>query len=275
MELVAVWSDAGLTAATQRFHRRLRARDSHPTSARPVLVNTVETLCNVPHIGANGSSWFRSFGTEGTPGTMVFTIGGDVVREAVVELEMGTPLSHLVYGVGGGLTGGHDPLLVTNGVSNRAVLAAELDTPLDFDSLRAIGSGLGSGGFTVYDETVCVAQLGAELSTFLNRGSCGQCPPCKLGTGEIALRLRRMAEGSAEPSALEEVAAWSMRVTDANRCGLGAGQRAVASGLLVDFPDRLAAHSQGHGCGSRRVAHVPVIDDWDVEAGRFRYRVTA
>ena len=243
--------------------------------ARPVIVNNVETLSNIPHIVANGASWFRSFGTDSTPGTMVFTVGGDVVREAVVELEMGTPLSHLVYGVGGGLAGGHHPLLVTNGVSNRAVLASQLDTPLDFDSMRAIGSGLGSGGFTVYDETVCVAQLGAELSAFLNRGSCGQCPPCKLGTGEIALRLRQMAEGSAQQSALEEVAAWSMRVTDANRCGLGAGQRAVATGLLVDFPDHLVAHSLGQPCESDRVAHVPVIDDWDQEAGRFRYRSTA
>ncbi len=238
---------------------------------RPVVVNNVETLSNVPHIIGNGPDWFRSFGTPSSPGTMVFTIGGDLQREAVVELEMGTPLSTLVYGVGGGLDAGRRPMLVASGVSNRALTVSGLDTPMDFDSMRAAGSGLGSGGFTMYDDTACVVQVAAALSSFLYEGSCGQCPPCKLGTEEITQRFTKLAEGSAVTWEIEEIAAWSIRVTDANRCGLGAGQQALARGILIDFPEHLAEHLSGEPCPSDRVVSAPIIEDWDPQLGRFRY----
>lgn len=239
--------------------------------SRPTVVNNVETLSNIPHILANGSDWFRSFGTDTSPGTMVFSIGGDVRREAVAELEMGTPLSLLVYAIGGGMEAGRHPVLVANGVSNRPLRPVELETPLDFDALQAIGSGLGSGGFTVYDDTACVVQVAAALSDFLNEGSCGQCPPCKLGTGEIEERFRTLARGEGRALDIEELAAWSIRVTDANRCGLGAGQQALARGILDAFPEHLAEHIGGEPCPKERAVAAPVIEDWDPEAGRFRY----
>ncbi len=239
---------------------------------RPALVNNVETLSNVPHIVRNGPDWFRSIGTERTPGTMVFTIGGDVRTEAVAELPMGTPLSVLVYGVGGGLEAGRRIAMIANGVSNRALDATMIDTPLDFDSMRAAGSGLGSGGFTVYDDTACVVQVAGALSEFLFRGSCGQCPPCKLGTEAIADRLEHLGADGGGPADLEEIAAWTLRVTDANRCGLGAGQREVAGGLLDRFDEHLALHVDGEPCASNRVISAPVIEEWTPAKGRFRYR---
>lgn len=240
-------------------------------STHPTVVNNVETLANVPHIVANGPAWFRSFGTEDTPGTTVATIGGDVLVESVAELEMGTPLSTLIEAVGGGLRSGRKPLMIANGVSNRPLTAAAVDARLDFAGLRAVRSGYGSGGFTVYDDTACVVQVAAALSGFLAAASCGQCPPCKLGTSAIAERFGDLAGSEGDAREVEELAAWALRVTDANRCGLGAGQQALARGVLEQFPDHVALHLGGGSCGSTRRVAVPVIADWDESEGRFTY----
>jgi NADH:ubiquinone oxidoreductase subunit F (NADH-binding) len=239
---------------------------------RPTAVNNAETLANVPHVIANGADWYRSFGTERSPGTMVFTIGGDVRREAVVEMELGTPLTTLVHEVGGGTRRGRHLALVANGVSNRPLAPSELDTPLAFETLRAVGSGLGSGGFTVYDDSACIVDVATALSAFLNRGSCGQCPPCKLGTAAITERFDSLAAGAAGMQELEEIVAWAMRVTDSNRCGLGAGQQVLARGILETFPQHFIDHVAGEPCSRRRHIMAPVIEDWDPAAGKFRYR---
>jgi NADH:ubiquinone oxidoreductase subunit F (NADH-binding) len=238
---------------------------------RPTVVNNAETLCNVPHIIAHGAKWYRSFGTEKSPGTMVFTVGGDVQREAVVELQLGTPLATLVNQVGNGIKPGRQLSLVANGVSNRPLAPSELDAPLAFESLRAIGSGLGSGGFTVYDDSACIADIAAALSAFLNRGSCGQCPPCKLGSAAITERFEQLAAGTAGMRELEEIVAWTMQVTDSNRCGLGAGQQVLARGILETFPEHFTSHVAGEPCTERRRIVAPVIEDWEPAAGKFRY----
>lgn len=215
------------------------------------VVNNVETLANVPGILAHGPDWYREVGTEHSPGTMVFTVSGDVETPAMTELALGTPLSYLIYGAGGGVSGGRSPKLVVSGASNRPLTSGELDTPLSFEAMSAIGSGLGAGGFIVYDETTCVAEVGASLSTFLQRGSCGQCPPCKLGTTEFMNGFERMVNGGSSVEEVERLIAWLGRVTDANRCGLGAGQRALASGLLARFTDDLFACIAGSCPGHR------------------------
>jgi NADH-quinone oxidoreductase subunit F len=252
-----------------------RLKPPFPASAglygAPTAVNNVETLCNVPHILANGAEWFRSFGTVDTPGTMVFTICGDVRWEGVAELEMGTPLATLVYGVGRGLEAGRRPRLIVGGASNRPLTPGALDTPLDFGSMRRVGAGLGSGGFVVYDDTVCVVQVAAAMSAFLFRGSCGQCPPCKLGTEAITERFTRFAVGGGGVDDLQEIAGWIVRVTDANRCGLGAGQQAFAQGILEDFAADLADHLDAEPCSSDRRVVAPVIESWDSARGRFSY----
>jgi NADH:ubiquinone oxidoreductase subunit F (NADH-binding) len=236
--------------------------------ANPAAVNNVETLSNIPHIVARGAPWFRSMGTEESPGTMVFTVSGDVQREAVVELEMGTPLSFLVYGVGEGTAPGREAKAVVSGVSNVPLPGPLLETPLSFEGMRAAGSGLGSGGFVVYDDTACMARVGEVLSSFLSRESCGQCPPCKLGTGAITERFGRLHASERRTADLEEIVAWMTRVTDANRCGLGGGQQALARGLLEHFWEELSAHLEGH-CPSDRSIPLPKLEDYDAAAGRF------
>ncbi len=237
--------------------------------SKPAVVNNVETLSNAPHILRNGADWFRSMGTEESPGTMVFTVSGDVRREAVAELELGTPLSFLVYGIGEGLRAGRRVKAALSGVSNRPVPGRLLDTPLSFEGMSAIRSGLGSGGFIVYDDTTCMAQVGHILSGFLHRESCGQCPPCKLGTGALRDLFGEVQSGRSDGGEVDEIAAWILRVTDANRCGLGSGQQVLADGIYGEFGEDLIHHLDGAGCPSPRELKVPSFVDWDREAGEF------
>ncbi|MEX1287423.1 MAG: NADH-ubiquinone oxidoreductase-F iron-sulfur binding region domain-containing protein, partial [Acidimicrobiia bacterium] len=225
------------------------------------------TLANVPGIVTEGAEWFRRLGTVASPGTIVCTIGGDVAREGVAEVALGTPLSALVEVFGGGVPGGA-PKLVLNGASTGPLTAADLDVPISWEGLEAAGSALGSAGFTVYDDSVCAVAVAVAVNAFLFRGSCGQCPPCKLGTAAIAEGFVSLAMGG-DGDALDEIVAWAQRVTDANRCGLGAGARAFTTGLLRRFPEDVAHHLEGGTCPSERTVAVTTILDHDPQAGRF------
>ncbi|HUG07400.1 MAG TPA: NADH-ubiquinone oxidoreductase-F iron-sulfur binding region domain-containing protein [Acidimicrobiia bacterium] len=237
----------------------------------PTVVNNVETLGHVPPLLARGADWFRSHGTEDTPGTVLFTVCGDVLRETVVELAAGTPLAVLVYGIGGGLGAGRKVSAVFPGASNAPLPARLLDTPLDYGSMAAAGSGMGSGGMIVYDDTACVLDAAAQLSRFLAVESCGQCPPCKLGTGALTDLLVELESGRARPHNVEEIVGWAQRVTDANRCGLGAGERSLIAGLLSNFPEVVSAHLD-RGCPSERTLVLSKIVDH--EGDRFLYDET-
>lgn len=236
----------------------------------PAVVNNVETLANVAPIVSRGAEWYGSLGTEDSPGHMLFTVSGDVERETVVELPLGTPLAVLVHGVGGGPRRGARIKAVFPGVSNAPVAADRLGTAMDFASLDAVGSGLGSGGMIVYDDTACIVSVAAVLSRFLAVESCGQCPPCKLGTDALADRFFALDGGEGTALTLHEIQGWIGRVTDANRCGLGAGERALAGGVLRFFGEEVVAHV-GRRCPSERVIRVPKMTDWDPEADRFEY----
>ena len=242
---------------------------------QPVAVNNVETLANVPHILANGSGWFRSLGTDESPGTMVCTVGGDVAVDAVAEVELGTPLRWLVDEIGGGARSGRRLKMVLSGVSNAPLTTDDLDTPISFEGMRRAGSGLGSAGFIVYDDTACAIGVAAAASSFLFNGSCGQCPPCKMGTNAITERFRSIDNGEGSLQDLDEIAAWSIRVTDANRCGLGSGQQALARGIIEGFSEDAVHHIEGGTCPSDRSLVITTIKDWDVADGRFAYSPAA
>jgi NADH-quinone oxidoreductase subunit F len=124
---------------------------AQPPNENPTLVNNVETLSNVPSILEHGSAWFRENGTEASPGTMLFTVAGDTQREGVFEYPLGTPLRQLIEESGGGMLEGRSVKVVFPGASNTVLIPEQLDTPLDFESMRAVGSGLGAGGFAVFD----------------------------------------------------------------------------------------------------------------------------
>jgi len=231
------------------------------------VVNNVETLANVPAIVAHGPDWYREAGTAQSPGTMIFTVSGDVRTPAVAELQLGTPLSFLIYGVGGGMEAGRRPKLVVSGVSNRPLSGTELDTPLSFEAMAGISSGLGAGGFIVYDDTTCAVEVGAVLSGFLQVGSCGQCPPCKLGTTEFTKGFSKLIDGEAELDDVDHLIAWLSRVTDANRCGLGAGQQALARGILDTFAEDVVQCLERH-CPGHRGLVAPNPTDHDPASRR-------
>ena len=224
--------------------------------SNPTLVNNVETLANVPSIVGQGPAWFRGVGTDRSPGSMVFSVSGDTRWSGVAELPMGTPLAVLVYGVGGGLAEGRRIRSVWSGVSNAPLNAAQIDTRLSFEGMDTAGSGLGSGGFMVWDDTSCTADVAAVMSTFLATASCGQCPPCSRGTSALADAFASFHDDRASVRTFEEMSASMQQVTDANRCGLGAGQQAVAAGVLARFTDELYEHLES-GCGTERRIALP------------------
>ncbi len=139
---------------------------AQPPNDNPTLINNVETLANVPHILADGPEWLRATGTDASPGTMIFTVCGDVRREGAFELPLGTPLRHLMEEQAGGAPEGRTVKAIFPGASNTVLVPAELDTPLDFDSMRQVGSGLGAGGFAVFDDSACIARAAYLYSRF-------------------------------------------------------------------------------------------------------------
>lgn len=247
-----------------------------PGSPNPTVVNNVETLANVPHIVREGADWFRQFGTEGSPGTMLFTLLGDVQHPGVYELALGHPLSDLVHGIGGGPPEGRAVKAVFPGASSTILASQRLDTPMDFDSMKAVGSGLGSAGFVVYDETACIVRATLVFSRFLYIESCAQCPACKHGTGEITELLERIDRGDGRELDLETIVARSLTVTDAQRCALPTGETLLVQSALQQFAEEFGDHL-GRACPSDRDLPPPKIVDFDEESGEFlldeRYRL--
>jgi NADH-quinone oxidoreductase subunit F len=212
---------------------------------------------------ANGAEWFRSMGTASSPGTVIATVVGDVVRPGVHEVEMGTPFSELLELCGGPLPG-RTYKAAFSGVSNAVIAADDFDTPLTYEDFAALGSGLGAAGFVIYDDTVNMTLVAHELSRFLAVESCGQCPPCKQGSLAITADLAKICNGEATDEILGEIATRLRSVTDANRCFLGTEEQLVVSSILRRFPEDVAAFLEGTPT-STRLVHVPLITDIDAD----------
>ncbi len=241
-----------------------------PPNENPTLVNNVETLANVPHILADGPDWLRADGTEGSPGTMVFTVCGDVRREGVFELPLGTPLSHLVEELGGGAPEGRSLKAIFPGASNTVIVPQELDVPMDFDSLRQVGSGLGAGGFAVFDDSACMVRAAYLYSRFLYVESCGQCPACKFGTGEATEALRAIEAGEGSDSDVELVLVRARGSTDGQKCALPTGESLLMQSVVQVFGEEFLGHL-GRTCPLPRELPFHKIVDWDAAALRFDY----
>ena len=241
--------------ATEPQPGQPRAHESNPT-----LVNNVETLSNVPHILARGADWFRAMGSEGSPGTLVCTVVGDVLAPDVGEVELGTPLAAVIEAVGSGLLPGRTAKAIFSGVANPVVTSEHLETPLTYEDFQAIGSGMGAGGFIVYDDTACMVEVARQFSRFLHVESCGQCPPCKLGSAEITARLERIEAGAGADGDFAQIGSWLQKVTDGNRCYLPVEERLVVASILQAFPEEFVAHLEAE-CPRRRPLPFPKLAD--------------
>ena len=159
---------------------------------KPTCLNNVETFANVPDIIKKGAAWFRSVGTEGSPGTKAFALTGNVVNTGLIEVPMGTTLREVVYDIGGGIKNGKKFKAVQIGGPSGGCLTEEhLDLPMDFDSLKKVGAIIGSGGLVVMDEDSCMVNIAQFFMNFICEESCGKCTPCREGTTRMNERRRR------------------------------------------------------------------------------------
>ena len=242
-------------AATTVDDRARGIQESNPT-----LVNNVETLAHVPGILTNGAAWFREHGTAESPGTIVCTFVGDVARAAVGEVAMGTTLREAMEEIANGPLGGSFKAAFS-GVANPVVTADLLDTPLAYETFAAAGTGLGAAGFFVLDEEACMVEAVRQISRFLYVESCGQCPPCKRGSGEITDRLRDIEAAAGSDRHIDDLRYWLDRVTDGNRCYLAVEERETVASVLRAFPEEFADHIASGRCPRPKPIPLPKVVD--------------
>lgn len=189
---------------------------------KPTLINNVETFANIPNIVLRGSSWYSSFGTEKSRGTKVFAVGGKINNTGLVEIPMGTTLREVIYDIGGGIPNGKAfKAAQTGGPSGGCIPAALLDTPMDYDSLIAIGSMMGSGGLIVMDEDTCMVDIAKFFLEFTVEESCGKCPPCRIGIKRMLEILERITSGEGQPGDIEKLQELAEVIKSTALCGLG------------------------------------------------------
>ncbi|HEU5001575.1 MAG TPA: NADH-ubiquinone oxidoreductase-F iron-sulfur binding region domain-containing protein [Actinomycetota bacterium] len=242
-----------------------------PEHPYPALVNNVETFSNIPGILRNGPEWFRSLGTDRSPGTMIFTMVGDLVRPGVYELPLGISTHDLLYDVCGGPLPGREFKALVPGVSNPVLVPSFFDTPMDYDSIAAVGSGLGSGSWMVYDDTACMMKAAVLFSNFLHVESCGQCVPCKTQSLLITERLRALEAGTGTQGLVREALAACNRVTDGNRCYVPQAESVVVQSILRIFVGEVEAHIEYGGCPFTRELQIPKLVDFNEATGEFTF----
>jgi NADH-quinone oxidoreductase subunit F len=171
----------------------------------PTVVNNVETLANIPPILRNGASWFRSYGTPESPGTMLFCLGNEMKNPGLYELALGTPLRRLYQDIGGGLINAGEAATVLPGGPSCAFLTVEqFDVPLDPESLKRAGSSLGCGVMRFYAEGTCMVEEALRIAQFFGRESCGQCPACRMETSMLATMLERIHQGKGNSALFDQ-----------------------------------------------------------------------
>jgi NADH-quinone oxidoreductase subunit F len=204
----------------------------------PTLINNVETLANVPHIVANGAEWFKSFGTEQSPGTKVVSVSGCVKRPGNYEVELGIPTRELICDLAGGPEDGHEVKAFYPGGSSSPVLTADdLDFPYSFEAMAEAGSMLGSGSIIVADERVSIAQMALRTARFYHHESCGKCTPCREGTNWTVKMLERVVRGEATPMDLDIVASVQDNIIGNCLCVLGDSMAMPVGAMVRKFRD--------------------------------------
>jgi NADH:ubiquinone oxidoreductase subunit F (NADH-binding) len=219
------------------------------TAAPPALVDNVETLANVPAIIQRGANWFRMQGTPQSPGTIVCTVTGDVARPAVGEITLGTTVRAAIDEVAGGAPPGRAVRAVLCGVSAAPLPPELLDTPLTYEDMARVGSGLGTASLVVVGEGADMTAVAAGAARFLAVESCGQCIPCKRDGLTLAETLERLCDGEGHEPDLDTIASALRTVADGARCNLASQQQAVVGQILRRWPDEPAAHAVAGASG--------------------------
>lgn len=216
---------------------------------KPTIINNVETLANIPVIILNGPEWFASMGTEKSHGTKVFALGGKIANTGLVEIPMGTTLREILFDIGGGIPNGKKfKAAQTGGPSGGCIPAENLDVPIDYDNLSAIGSMMGSGGLIVMDEDNCMVDVARFFLEFTADESCGKCAPCRIGTKRMLEILERITKGQGEEGDIERLEELAHGIQDGALCGLGKTAPNPVLSTIKYFRDEYEAHIKEKRC---------------------------
>ena len=209
---------------------------THGLFGCPTIVNNVETLACVPHIVLRGPEWFRAIGPESSPGPKLYCVSGHVVRPGTYELPMGTPLREIIYTHAGGIPNGRKLKgVIPGGASMPVFTADEIDVPMDMDSVQKAGSFLGSAGIMVMDDSVCMVWALLLLARFFHHESCGQCTPCREGTGWLHKVLMGLEQGDAEPRDVDLLLAIANNMQGNTICALADAAAMPARAFVTKY----------------------------------------
>ncbi|WZL77958.1 NADH-quinone oxidoreductase subunit NuoF [Eubacteriales bacterium mix99] len=245
--------ETALMASIEGKRGEPRPRPPFPANrgvfGKPTLLNNVETYANIPQIILKGADWFSSIGTEKSKGTKVFALGGKINNTGLVEVPMGTTLREIVDDIGGGIPNGRKfKAAQTGGPSGGCISAEHLDTPIDYDSLKKIGSMMGSGGLIVMDEDNCMVDIARFYLDFTVEESCGKCPPCRIGTRRMLEILNRITSGKGQEGDIERLEELGRSIQTSALCGLGQTAPNPVLSTIRYFRDEYEAHIREKRC---------------------------
>ena len=216
---------------------------------KPSCVNNVETFANIPPIFLKGPAWFKSIGTEKSPGTKVFALAGKVNNVGLVEVPMGITLREVIYDIGGGIKNNKKFKAVqTGGPSGGCITKENLDIPIDYESLNSIGSMMGSGGMIVMDEDNCMVDIAKFYLEFTKDESCGKCTPCRIGNTRMLEILEKITKGNGTEQDLKDLIELGDVIKDTSLCGLGQTSPNPVLSTLHYFQDEYLAHVRDKHC---------------------------
>jgi NADH-quinone oxidoreductase subunit F len=245
--------ETALIASIESKRGMPRPRPPFPANSgldgKPTIINNTKTLATVPVIISRGADWFASLGTEKSRGTAVFALTGKIANSGLVEVPMGTPLSHIVYKVGGGIPRGRRLKAVqTGGPSGGCIPARFIDTPIEYETLAKLGSIMGSGGMVVMDEATCMVEVARFFISFTQSESCGKCTPCRLGTRQMLEILTRITEGKGRDEDIDSLLSIARTVKECSLCGLGQTAPNPVLSTINYFRDEYEAHIREKKC---------------------------
>jgi NADH-quinone oxidoreductase subunit F len=216
---------------------------------KPTVLNNVETFANVPLIINRGAAWYKSIGPENSPGTKAFALTGNIENTGLIEVPMGTSLREVIFDVGGGMRGGGEFKAVQiGGPSGGCLTWADLDLPLDFDSLKKAGAMIGSGGMVVMDNHTCMVEIARFFMNFTQNESCGKCVPCREGTKRMLAILERIVAGEGEDGDIELLLELAETISETALCGLGKTAAFPVVSTIKSFRAEYEAHIYEKRC---------------------------
>ena len=216
---------------------------------KPTVLNNVETYANIAQIILKGSKWYSSMGTATSKGTKVFALGGKITNVGLVEIPMGTTLREIIEEIGGGIPNGKKfKAAQTGGPSGGCIPAEHIDTPIDYDSLLAIGSMMGSGGMIILDEDSCMVDIAKFYLEFTVDESCGKCTPCRVGTRRLLQYLEKITQGKGEDGDIEKIEELAQHMQKSSLCALGQTAPNPILSTLKFFKDEYIDHIYNGKC---------------------------